>query len=105
MARGQWIKRGEAMGTIEAVISCSKTPNPSCANRPRRAIHRRSLAFRQRPFFDQHHTRPAPRAELHAVRLRRDEKASSGLALKPTDLPSLLTEQIALSVPKYGPRL
>jgi len=62
------------------------------ANRPRRPIHR---AFRQRPFFDQHHTRPAPCAKLHAVRLRRDEKASSGLALKPTDLPSLLTEQIA----------
>ena|SRR6476659_2401306 len=61
------------------------------ANRPRRPIHR---AFRQRPFFDQHHTRPAPCAKLHAVRLRSDEKASSGMALKPTDLSALLTEQI-----------
>jgi hypothetical protein len=32
---------------------------------------------------------------LLLIRLRRDEKASSGLALKPTDLPSLPTEQIA----------
>jgi hypothetical protein len=31
-----------------------------------------------RPLFDQHHTRPAPGAKLHAVRLGRDEKASSG---------------------------
>jgi hypothetical protein len=69
--------------------------NPSRANRPRRPIHRRSLAFRQRPLFDQHHTRPAPRAKLHAGRFLRDEKASSGLALKPTDLSALLTEQIA----------
>jgi hypothetical protein len=44
---------------------------------------------------DQHHARPAPRAKLHAGRFLRDEKASSGLALKPTDLPSLLTEQLA----------
>ena len=60
-------------------IVAAKTPNPSRANRPRRPIHRRSLAFRQRPLFDQHYTRPAPCAKLHAVRLRRDEKASSGL--------------------------
>jgi hypothetical protein len=39
--------------------------------------------------------RPAPRAKLHAGRFLRDEKASSGLALKPTDLSALLTEQIA----------
>jgi hypothetical protein len=32
---------------------------------------------------------------LLLIRLRRDEKASNGLALKPTDLPSLPTEQIA----------
>src|SRR5262249_62020445 len=53
------------------------------------------FGFRQRPFFDQHHARPAPRAKLHAGRFLRDEKASSGLPLQPTDLPSLLTEQIA----------
>jgi hypothetical protein len=76
-------------------IVAANTPNPSRANRSRRPIHRRSLAFRQRPLFDQHHTRPAPGAKLHAVRLGRDEKASSGLALKPTDLSALLTEQIA----------
>jgi len=35
------------------------------------------------------------RAKLHAGRFLRDEKASSGLPLQPTDLPSLLTEQIA----------
>ena len=81
-------------------IIASKTPPR--ANRPRRPIHRRSLAFRQRPFFDQHHTRPAPGAKLHAVRLGRDEKASSGLSLKPTDLPSLLTEQRAHFSPLWG---
>ena len=69
----------------------TKMPNPSRANRSCRPIHRRSLAFRQRPLFDQHHTRPAPRG----VRLPCDEKASSGLPLQPTDLPLLLTEQIA----------
>ena len=62
-------------------IIAPNAPNPLCANRPRRAIHRRSLAFRQRPLFDQHYTRPAPCAQLHAVRLRHDEKTSSGLAL------------------------
>jgi len=36
--------------------------------------------------------RSAPRAKLHAGRFLRDEKASSGLALKPTDLSALLTE-------------
>jgi len=38
----------------------------------------------------QHHV-----PELRAVRLPRDEKASSGLPLQPTDLSALLTEQIA----------
>ena len=76
-------------------IVAAKTPTPSCANRPRRPVHQGSLAFCQRSLFDQHHTRPAPRAELRAVHLPRDEKASSGLPLQPTDLPSLLTEQIA----------
>ena len=75
-------------------IIATKTPNPSCANRPRRPIHRRPLGFRQRPFFDQHYTRPAPRAKLHAIRLPRDEKASSSLAPKPANLSALLTEQI-----------
>jgi hypothetical protein len=59
------------------------------------ATYRAALAFRQGPLFDKHHTRPAPGAKLHAVRLRCDEKAPSGLALKPTDLWALLTEQIA----------
>jgi hypothetical protein len=87
--------RRHVIGQSPNPIVVTKTPNPSRANRSCRPIHRRSLAFRQRPLFDQHHTRSAPGAKLHAVRLRRDEKASSGLALKPTDLPSLLTEQIA----------
>jgi hypothetical protein len=82
-------------GNRQIQLLRAKTPNPSRANRPRRPIHRRSLAFRQRPLFDQHHTRPAPRAKLHAGRFLRDEKASSGLALKPTYLSALLTEQIA----------
>jgi hypothetical protein len=34
-------------------------------------------------------------ARRYGVRLLRDEKASSSLALKPTDLSALLTEQIA----------
>jgi hypothetical protein len=42
--------------------------------------------------FRQHQARPAPRAKLHAGRFLRDEKASSGLAVKPTDLSALLTE-------------
>jgi len=57
------------------------TPDPPRTNRPRSSIHRWSLGFRQRPFFDQHHARPAPRAKLHAGRFLRDEKASRGLAL------------------------
>jgi hypothetical protein len=41
------------------------------------------------------HTRPAPCAELHAIRLLCDEKASSSLSLKPADLSALPTEQRA----------
>jgi hypothetical protein len=59
---------------------------------PARTLYRE---LRLHPARDQHHARPAPRAELHAGRFLRDEKASSGLPLQPTDLPSLLTEQIA----------
>ena len=40
-------------------------------------------------------TRGQHHAELRGVRLPCDEKASSGLPLQPTDLPLLLTEQIA----------
>ena len=61
----------------------------------RRLKQRGAVAFADPSRFDKHHTRPAPGAKLHAVRLRCDEKAPSGLALKPTDLSALLTEQIA----------
>jgi len=37
----------------------------------------------------------SPSPSRPSCRLLRDEKASSGLALKPTDLSALLTEQIA----------
>ena len=40
-------------------------------------------------------TRGQHHAELRGVRLPCDEKASSGLPLQPTDLPLLLTEQMA----------
>ena len=48
-----------------------------------------AAAFLSAPQRGQHH------AELRGVRLPCDEKASSGLPLQPTDLPLLLTEQIA----------
>jgi hypothetical protein len=51
--------------------------------------------------LDQHRNPPAPCAQLHAVRLRHDEKASSGLALKTTDLAALLIEQITHFSPLF----
>jgi hypothetical protein len=82
MARGQWIKCGEAMGTIEAVISClplvqdaepvarqpTAPPDSSMIARILSAV-----AFRSAPHAGQHHV---PSSALSASRVTRKHRAA-----------------------------